>query len=94
MQNINLSNTGKDTATYRLSYNQIQMDDDGNFNTIEEPEKNQNFASLYLRYYPLTITLAPNESQIVKIQLIKTGELKDGEYRSHLYFRAVPKTKC
>jgi hypothetical protein len=93
VQNLNLSNTGKDTATYRLTYNQIQMDEDGNFNTIEEPEKNQNFASPYLRYYPRTITLAPNESQVVKIQLIKTGELKEGEYRSHLYFRAVPKTK-
>lgn len=93
VQNINLGNTGKDTATYRLSYNQIQMDEDGKFNTIEEPEENQNFASPYLRYYPRTITLAPNEWQVVKVQLIKTSELKEGEYRSHLYFRAVPKTK-
>jgi hypothetical protein len=93
VQNVNLSNTGKDTTTYRLSYNQIQMDEDGKFNTIEEPEENQNFASPYLRYYPRTITLAPNESQVVKIQLIKTSELKEGEYRSHLYFRGVPKTK-
>ncbi|MFV8369936.1 molecular chaperone [Flavobacterium sp. LB2R40] len=93
VQNVNLSNTGKDTTTYKLSYNQIQMDEDGKFNTIEEPEENQNFASPFLRYYPRTITLAPNESQIVKIQLIKTSELKEGEYRSHLYFRAVPKIK-
>ncbi|MFV5696382.1 molecular chaperone [Flavobacterium sp. LB3P122] len=93
VQNVNLSNTGKDTTTYRLSYSQIKMDEDGKFNTIEEPEENQNFASPYLRYYPRTITLAPNESQVVKIQLIKTSELKEGEYRSHLYFRGVPKTK-
>ena len=93
VQNVNLSNTGKDTTTYRLSYSQIKMDEDGKFNTIEEPEVNQNFASPYLRYYPRTITLAPNESQVVKIQLIKTSELKEGEYRSHLYFRGVPKTK-
>ena len=93
VQNVNLSNTGKDTTTYRLSYNQIQMDEDGKFNMIEEPEENQNFASPYLRYFPRTITLAPDESQIVKIQLIKTSELKEGEYRSHLYFRGVPKIK-
>ena len=93
VQNINLGNTGKDTATYRLSYNQIQMDEDGKFTMIEEPEENQNFASPYLRYYPRTITLAPNEWQVVKIQLTKTSELKEGEYRSHLYFRAIPKTK-
>ena len=93
VQNVNLSNTGKDSTTYRLSYNQIQMDEDGKFNQIEQPEENQKFASPHLRYYPRTITLAPNESQVVKIQLIKTSELKEGEYRSHLYFRAVPKTK-
>jgi hypothetical protein len=44
-----------------------------------------------LRFYPRRITLAPNESQTVKIQLIKTNELKQGEYRSHLYFRGVPR---
>jgi len=93
VQTLNLSNTGKDTATYRLSYNQIKMDEYGKFNSIEEPEANQNFASTYLRYYPRIITLAPNESQVVKIQLIKTSELKDGEYRSHLYFRGVPRIK-
>ncbi|RTY88818.1 molecular chaperone [Flavobacterium sp. RSP15] len=93
VQNINLGNTGKDTATYSLSYNQIQMDEEGKFNTIEEPEENQNFASPYLRYYPRTITLAPDEWQVVKVQLVKTSELKEGEYRSHLYFRGVPKIK-
>jgi len=93
VQNINLSNIGKDTATYKLSYSEIKMDQDGKFISIEEPETDQHFASPYLRFYPRTITLAPNESQTVKIQLIKTNELQQGEYRSHLYFRAVPKNK-
>lgn len=92
-QNINLTNIGKDTATYKLSYNQIKMDQDGKFISIDEPEPEQRFASPFLRFYPRIITLAPNESQIVKIQLIKTNELQQGEYRSHLYFRAVPKNK-
>lgn len=93
VQTLNLGNVGKDTTTYRLSYSQIHMDDGGKFNVIEEPEANQNFASPYLRYYPRTITLAPDEWQIVKIQLVKTSELKEGEYRSHLYFQSVPKIK-
>lgn len=92
-QNINLSNVGKDTATYKLSYSEIKMDQDGKFIAIEEPATDQHFASPYLRFYPRMVTLAPNESQIVKIQLIKTNELQQGEYRSHLYFRAVPKNK-
>ena len=93
-QNINLSNVGKDTATYKLSYSEIKMDQDGKFIAIEEPEPDQNFASPYLRFYPRIVTLAPNESQTVKVQLIKTNELQQGEYRSHLYFRAVPKNKA
>lgn len=92
-QNINLTNIGKDTATYKLSYNQIKMDEDGKFNPIVEPELNQRFASPYLRFYPRVVTLAPNESQTVKIQLIKTDELLEGEYRSHLYFRSVAKNR-
>ena len=36
------------------------------------------------------MTLGPNESQVIKIQLNKTNDLATGEYRSHLYFRAVP----
>ncbi|MEZ7500542.1 molecular chaperone [Flavobacterium sp. Arc3] len=93
MQIINLSNVGKDTTTYKMSYSQIKMDEDGKFISIEEPEPNQRFASPYLRFYPRTITLAPNASQTVKIQLIKTNGLEQGEYRSHLYFRGVPKNK-
>jgi hypothetical protein len=93
IQTLNLGNTGKDSTTYRLSYSQIKMDEDGKFNTIEEPEVNQNFASPYLRYYPRIITLAPNEWQTIKIQLIKTSELIEGEYRSHLYFQPIQKTK-
>ena len=91
VKTIKLANIGKDTATYKLSYNQIRMGIDGSFNPIKTPELDQKFASPNLRFYPRRITLAPNESQTVKIQLIKTNELKQGEYRSHLYFRGVPK---
>jgi hypothetical protein len=93
VKTINLANIGKDTATYKLSYNQIRMGIDGSFNPIKKPELDQKFASPNLRFYPRRITLAPNESQTVKIQLIKTNELKQGEYRSHLYFRGVPRAK-
>jgi len=46
-----------------------------------------------MRYFPRTVTLGPNEAQTVKIQVVRSGELEPGEYRSHLYFRAVPKEK-
>ncbi|MFT5254268.1 MAG: hypothetical protein ACI87N_003336 [Flavobacteriales bacterium] len=93
VQVVNLGNTSKDTVTYRLSHKEIKMDKYGKFSTIEQPEDNQFFASPYLRYYPRTITLAPSEWQRVKIQLIKSSELKEGEYRSHLYFQPIAKSK-
>ena len=88
---LNLANTGKDTAKYNVSIVQYRMKEDGSFQEITTPEAGENFADKYIRFFPRTVTLAPNEAQVVKMQLIKTDQLKPGEYRSHVYFRAVPK---
>ena len=90
-QDLNLANTGQDTAKYNVSIIQYKMKEDGSFEEITEAEPGQQFADKFLRFFPRTVTLAPNEAQVVKMQLIKTNELKPGEYRSHVYFRAVPK---
>jgi len=90
-QVINLSNMGKDTATYNISFVQIRMNENGTFDNITSPDSGQLFADTFLRFFPRTVTLAPNESQVVKIQLTRTDKLTQGEYRSHLYFRAVPR---
>ena len=90
-QEVNLVNTGSDSAVYAISFIQYKMKEDGGFEQITEPEEGQQFADDFLRYYPRRVSLGPNEAQTVKIQLTKTGNLKDGEYRSHLYFRAVEK---
>jgi len=88
---LNLANTGKDTATYAISLMQIRMKEDGGFETITEPDPDQRFADRYIRFFPRSVTLGPNEAQAVKIQLIRSNELTAGEYRSHFYFRAIPK---
>ena len=53
----------------------------------------QQFADKNIRFFPRSVTLGPNEAQAIKVQLIKTSELTPGEYRSHFYFRAIPKSK-
>jgi P pilus assembly chaperone PapD len=88
---LNLANTGKDTATYAISLMQIRMKEDGSFETITEPDPGQKFADRYIRFFPRSVTLGPNEAQAVKIQLIRSNELEPGEYRSHFYFRSIPK---
>jgi hypothetical protein len=90
---INLANTGLDTADYAISVVQIRMKEDGGFETITEPDPGQQFADRYFRFFPRQVNLGPKESQVVKLQLIRNNELKPGEYRSHIYFRAVPKAK-
>jgi P pilus assembly chaperone PapD len=89
---LNLANTGKDSATYAISIVQIRMKEDGGFETITEPDQGQRFADKNLRFFPRSVSLGPNEAQVVKVQLLKTNELTEGEYRSHFYFRAVPKS--
>lgn len=90
---LNLANIGKDTATYSISLVQIRMKEDGGFETITTPDPGQNFADQNLRFFPRSVTLPPNEAQVVKIQILKANQLAPGEYRSHLYFRAVPEIK-
>lgn len=90
-QELNLANTGQDTAKYNVSILQYRMKEDGSFQEITTPDEGQNFADKFIRFFPRTVTLAPNEAQVVKMQLIKTEQLQPGEYRSHVYFRAVPK---
>jgi P pilus assembly chaperone PapD len=92
-EELNIANTGKDSATYVISFIQIRMKEDGSVEQITQPDSNQNFADKYLRFFPRRVILAPNEAQTVKVQFINTGDIKPGEYRSHLYFRAVPNEK-
>lgn len=89
-QELNLANTGTDTAKYLISAIQYRMMEDGTFENIVEPDSGQYFADKNFRVFPRSVILGPNEAQTVKVQLINTSELKPGEYRSHLYFRSVP----
>lgn len=90
---LNLANTGKDTARYLISMMEMRMTEYGAFEEVAQPDSGQNFASKYLRFFPRSVILAPNEAQTVKVQLTKTDQLSAGEYRSHIYFRAIPNQK-
>lgn len=92
-QELNLANTGKDTARYLISMLEIRMNTDGTFEQISTPDSGQNFASDYVRFFPRSVVLGPGEVQTVKVQVIKQSQLLPGEYRSHIYFRAIPDAK-
>ncbi|MBS0011197.1 MAG: fimbria/pilus periplasmic chaperone, partial [Bacteroidales bacterium] len=90
---LNLANTGQDSASYTISIMQIRMTEEGQFETITEPDPGQQFADKFIRYFPRSVKLAPGEAQVVKVQVTRRSELEEGEYRSHFYFRAIPDLK-
>ncbi len=93
VEKLILSNTGKDSAVYNISFIQRKMTEFGRLEAISEPDSGQYFATPYLRVYPRRVTLAPNETQTVKVQVINANNIEDGEYRSHLYFRPEKNNK-
>jgi hypothetical protein len=93
VERVILSNTGKDPATYNISFIQYRMTESGDFERITEPDLEQRFASPFLRAYPRQVELAPGESQTVKVQVTNADKLEEGEYRSHLFFRAEKNNK-
>jgi len=93
VEKIILSNVGKESAVYNVSFAEYRMNKFGEFQAINEPDVGQNFASPFLRVFPRKVVLAPNESQTVKVQFRRTSDMLDGEYRSHLYFRADKNNK-
>ena len=88
-----LINTGKDTATYVISWVHYFADENGKFHRTETPQHGQYFANEFIRFFPRKFTLPPNEPQTLRMQLRRSAAMPDGEYISHLYFRAENKNQ-
>lgn len=88
IEELDLVNIGKDTTTYSVSLVHFNMNEDGSYQTIDQPDSGQMFADPYLRIFPRQVTLAPGEPQIVMLQCRRKSDMISGEYRSHLYFRS------
>lgn len=87
-EDLNLTNIGQDSATYLVSFIHYKMKEDGSFVQLENVDSITTRADKYLRIFPRKVVLPPGESQTIRMQFRKTTDMKDGEYRSHLYFRA------
>jgi len=87
-EDLNLTNIGQDTAVYLVSFIQYKMKEDGSFLQLDNVDSITTRSDKYLRIFPRKVVLPPGESQTIRMQYRKPADLKDGEYRSHLYFRA------
>ena len=87
-QDLNLSNIGQDTSVYMISFVHYRMQEDGSFKQIDNADTLSDRADKYLRIFPRRVTLPPGESQVIRLQYRRLPGIANGEYRSHLYFRA------
>ncbi len=89
---ITLSNRASKEATYRISFTHLSMDDNGKYTELNDASasKDSTSADSLLRYSPHQVTLKAGESQTVKVMARPAETTADGEYCSHLLFRAVP----
>ena len=78
-EEIILANMGQDTAAYSISFLQYRMTDDGAFQEITEPQPGELFADRYLRFFPRSVTLAPDESQVIRMQVRRLPNMAEGE---------------
>jgi fimbrial chaperone protein len=91
---LTLSNTSSQTNTYRLEWQEKQAKAErGYVNLSEEEAKGLPTASKMLRFSPRQVTLRPGERQLIKLVLRRPRDLAEGEYRSHLLFKALPPNK-
>ncbi|UCE92388.1 MAG: hypothetical protein JSV90_04455, partial [Methanobacteriota archaeon] len=85
---VNLSNK---TLTYRISLVNRRMTEDGDLQEIPPDEPVPFAAVRLLRYSPRRITLAPDESQKIRLMVRRPADLPEGEYRSHLLIQTEPR---
>lgn len=88
---VTLLNDSQKQNTYRLEWVEQQGNVGGGYTALKGDElKKFPIASGMVRFTPRQVTLKPGERQTIKLSLRRPANLANGEYRSHLRFKALP----
>ncbi len=96
---VYIFNRGEQTATYRIELIDRVMLPIGEIVAVkdlpDDPESKQiasrlKSAAEMIQYTPRRITLAPGQSQAIRLRLLRPAQLPDGEYRTTLTVSALP----
>ena len=87
---VTIFNNGDAPGTYRISLVNKRMKENGEFENVKEAAQGELFSDKMIRFSPRQVVLEPGKSQIIRLGLRKPSGLVDGEYRSHMLFRAIP----
>jgi len=86
---VTLINNGSETGRFRISFVRRNMNEDGKIIATGENEPGM-YSDEMVRFSPRQVTLAPGQSQTVRLILRKKRDIADGEYRSHMMFQSLP----
>lgn len=85
-----VTNQSQEPKTYRLEWAEKRAKDDGQYEDVPaEQATGLPVSSKMVQFSPRQVTLAPGESQQVRVALRAPAELPPGEYRSHLSFVSI-----
>jgi len=79
---ITVANRGDETGTFEIGWVDMAMTPEGGLQKYETQSPWS--VQPYVRYSPRRVTLAPSESQVVKIAVRRDETVEEGEYFSHL----------
>lgn len=88
---VTLLNDSNKTNTYRLEWREKKAKEGGGYIDLKgDAIKSFPTASSMIRFTPRQVTLKPGERQTIKMSIRRNARLPDGEYRSHMIFKALP----
>jgi P pilus assembly chaperone PapD len=79
---VTIANRGDETGTFAIGFADMSMTDEGGL--VRQEDEMPWSIQPYLRYSPRRVTLAPAESQVIKIALRRDPSVPEGEYYSHM----------
>lgn len=86
---VTLKNSGDATGQFTVDTLDMIMPEDGVVHEAQQDEAVEFSAKGMTRVSPRSMSLAPGESQVVRILVRQPDELADGEYRTHLRVKMV-----
>jgi len=85
-----LVNNSEATKIYSIGFENFRITESGTMERIDKPEDPSFSADELLRVTPRRVVLEPKKQQVVRLQLVGTAGLADGEYRSSIVYKIIP----
>lgn len=89
-ETVRVTNNSNAQKSYRIKLVNFKQNADGSYSEIESPLPKNPFAAPYISFSPHETSLAPGQTQTVRLVRKPMAAAADGEYVSHLLIRELP----